>query len=75
MQTQAIGGTKYFVWFIDDYTPCCTVHLMKHKSEVPYKFKEFEVTSTNHVGRAIGTVETDNGEKYLSIQGDSGETN
>ncbi|XP_068691139.1 uncharacterized protein [Montipora foliosa] len=31
MQTQAIGGAKYFVTFIDDYTRCCAVHFMKHK--------------------------------------------
>ena len=34
MQTQSIGGAKYFVAFIDDYTRCCAVYFMKHKSEV-----------------------------------------
>ena len=66
MQTQSIGGAKYFVTFIDDYTCCCTVYFMKHKSEVLDKFKEFEVTTTNDAGRAIGTLRTDNGGEYLS---------
>ena len=66
MQTQSIGGAKYFVTFIDDYTRCCTVYFMKHKSEVLDKFKEFEVTTTNAAGRAIGTLRTDNGGEYLS---------
>ena len=39
---------------------------MKHKSEVLEKFKEFEVTTTNAAGRAIGTLRTDNGGEYLS---------
>ena len=66
MQTQSIGGAKYFVTFIDDYTRCCAVYFMKHKSEVLDKFKEFEVTTSNDAGRAIGTLRTDNGGEYLS---------
>ena len=67
MQTQSIGGAKYFVTFIDDYTWCCAVYFMKHKSEVLDKFKEFEITTTNDAGRAIGTLRTDNGGGYLSF--------
>ena len=66
MQTQSIGGAKYFVTFIDDYTRCCAVYFMKHKSEVFDKFKEFEATTTIDAGRAIGTLRTDNGGEYLS---------
>ena len=66
MQTQSIGGAKYFVTFIDDYTRCCAVYFMKHKSEVFDKLKEFEATTTSDAGRAIGTLRTDNGGEYLS---------
>ena len=66
MQTQSIGGAKYFVTFIDDYTQCCAVYFMKHKSEVFDKFKEFDAKTTNAAGRAIGTLRTDNGGEYLS---------
>ena len=66
MQTQLIGGAKYFVMFIDDYTWCCTAYFMKHKSEVLDKFKEFEAKTTIAAGRAIGTLRMDNGGKYLS---------
>ena len=41
---------------------------MKHKSEVLDKFKEFEATTTNEVGKAIGTLRTDNGGEYLSTE-------
>ena len=54
--------------FIDDYTRCCAVYFMKHKSEVFDKFKEFEATTTNEVGKAIGTLRTDNGGEYLSTE-------
>ena len=65
MQTQSIGGAKYFVTFIDDYTQYCAVYFMKCKSEVLDKFKEFEVTTTNDAGRAIGTLRTGNGSEHL----------
>ena len=41
MPTESIGGCKYFVTFIDDYSHCCNVYFMKHKSEVLEKLKEF----------------------------------
>ena len=59
MQTQSIGGAKYFVTFIDDYSRCCAVYFMKYKSEVLD-------TTTNDAGRAIGSLRTDNGGEYLS---------
>ena len=37
----SIGGRRYFVAFIDDYTRCCKVYFMKNKWEVFDKFKEF----------------------------------
>lgn len=42
MQAESIGGSKYFVTFIDDYSRCCKVYFIKQKSEVLRKFKEFE---------------------------------
>ena len=56
VQTQWIGGAKYFLAFIDDYTRCCTVFFMKRMSEVLGKFKEFKVSTTNYVGRVIGAL-------------------
>ena len=39
MTTESIGGRKYFVTFIDDYSRCCSVFFMRHKSEVLDKSK------------------------------------
>ena len=71
MPTQSIGGNKYFVTFIDDYSRYCKVYFMKYKSEVFNKFKEFESTTTNEYGCSIGTLRTDNGGEYLSKEFDS----
>ena len=32
MQTESLGGHKYFVTFIDDYSRCCAVYFIKQKS-------------------------------------------
>ena len=41
MPTESLGGHKYFVTFIDDYSRHCSVYFMKHRSEVLSKFKEY----------------------------------
>ena len=66
MPKESIGGKKYFVTFIDDYSRCCQVYFMRHKSEVLDKFKEFEAATTNDSGESIGTLRSDNGGEYLS---------
>ena len=38
MQTTSLGGARYFITFIDDYTRYTTVFTMKHKSEALQHF-------------------------------------
>ena len=71
MQTESIGGHKYFVSFIDDYSRCCAVYFLKRKSEVFDKFKEFEASATNECRQTIGTLRTDNGGEYVSKEFDA----
>ena len=63
---ESIGGKRYFVSFIDDFSRCCAVYFLKNKSEVFEKFKEFEATVTNECEQNIGTLRTDNGGEYMS---------
>ena len=66
MPTESIGRNKYFVTFIDDYYRYCVIYVIKSKSEVPEKFKEFEARVHNVCGLQIGTLRSDNGGEYLS---------
>ncbi len=66
MPTESIGGCRYYVTFIDDYSRCCNVYFMKHKSEVLEKFKEFEAATASGSESRIGTLRSDNGGEYLS---------
>ena len=58
MQTASIGGAKYFVTFIDDYTRCCSVFFLRHKSEVFDKFKEFEALTSGGEDEKILVLKT-----------------
>ena len=60
MQTESIGGHKYFVTFIDDYSHCYAVYYLKRKSEVFEKLMEFEASATSECGRKIGVLRTGN---------------
>ena len=71
MPTDTIGGRRYFVTFIDDYTRCCKVCFMRNKWEVFDKFKEFKSCTTNECGLLIGTLLSDNGGEYLSKEFES----
>ena len=46
MNTETLGGARYFVSFIDDYSRCSRVYFMREKSEVMKKFIEFEAEVT-----------------------------
>ena len=63
---ESLGGKRYFVSFIDDYSRCCAVYFINNKSEVFEKFKEFEASTTNESEQCIGTLRMDNGGEYVS---------
>ncbi len=63
MTADSIGGSKYFIGFIDDYTRCCSVYFpQEYKSD---NFKEYEARVFNDCGLRIGTMRSDNGGEYL----------
>ncbi len=50
MSVSARGGFSYFVTFTDDHSRYGYVFLIKHKSEVFEKFKEFKSVAENQTG-------------------------
>ena len=69
--TESIGGNKYFVTFVDDYSRCCTVYFLKSKAEVLDKFKQFETCVANDSCKSIALLRRDHGGKYLSQEFES----
>ena len=66
MPTTSIGGAKYFVTFIDDFTRYCFVYFMNSKAEVVEKFKEFKHLVENQLNKSIKALRIDNGLEYVN---------
>ena len=51
-----LSGYEYHVTFIDDYSRKTWIYLLKNKSEVFEKFKEFKALIENHSEKRIKTL-------------------
>jgi len=61
----SLGGAKYFVSFIDDYSRRLWVYPIKRKSDVFPVFKEFKARVELETGKRIKCLRTDNGGEYV----------
>ena len=66
IESPSIGGSKYFVTFIDDYSRCCAVYFLRQKSDVLGKFKEFATQTATNAGHSISILRSDRGGEYLT---------
>jgi len=66
MEADSIGGSRYFVTFIDDFSNWVTVYPMKHKSETAGCYLKFEKLAERHTGKKIRVLRSDRGGEYLS---------
>nr|KYP72342.1 Retrovirus-related Pol polyprotein from transposon TNT 1-94 [Cajanus cajan] len=57
---------QYFVTFIDDYSRCTWLFLMKNRSELFFIFQSFYNEIHNQFGVSIRTFHSDNAREYLS---------
>ncbi|MBY3556030.1 DDE-type integrase/transposase/recombinase, partial [Modestobacter lapidis] len=64
---ESLGGSRYFVSFIDDYSRHAWIYFLKRKSEVINKFREFKALVENQFDRRIKVLRTDNGKEYEPV--------
>jgi hypothetical protein len=62
----SLGGSLYYVIFIDDYSRKTWLYLLKSKDEVFNKFQEFKAEIENLTNKKIKTLRTDNEGEYTS---------
>jgi hypothetical protein len=62
----SLGGKRYFVTFLDDYTGLSVVTLLKHKSEATSAMREAFTLLENQSGYTVKVVRTDNGGEYVN---------
>ncbi|KAH9668902.1 Integrase catalytic domain-containing protein [Citrus sinensis] len=60
----SMGGAKYMVTFIDDYSRRCWVYLIKKKSDIFSVFKEYKARVELESSKRIKCLRTDNGGEY-----------
>lgn len=66
MSTESLGGAKYFVTFIDDYSRYTEAIMLRNRSDVLQAFKDYKRRVENQTGQRIKKLRTDNGREYLS---------
>ena len=62
----SIGGARYHITFIDDFSRKVWVYFLKQKSKVFQKFKEWKTVVENQMGRKVKVLRSDNGGEYIS---------
>lgn len=61
-------GSRYFVTFIDDFSRCTWLFLMKNRSELFSIFEQFYKEIKTQFGVSIQSLRSDNAQEYLSQQ-------
>ena len=65
-RVQSLGGCRYFLSIIDDYSRMTWVIMMKEKGEAFHKFKQWKTLVENQTGKKIKRLRTDNGLEFCS---------
>lgn len=66
METVSIGGARYMLTFIDDYSRKNFLYFLKRKSDVYQTFLEFKAFVENQTGKKLKTLRTDKGTEYFN---------
>ncbi|KAL4292152.1 hypothetical protein GQ457_14G024210 [Hibiscus cannabinus] len=64
----SLGGSMYYVTFIDDFSKKVWMYFLKEKSEVFAKFKQWKAQVENQTCRKIKYLRSDNGTEYTDSQ-------
>jgi hypothetical protein len=66
MKTPSIEGARYFLTFIDDFSRKIWVYVLKSKSEVLTRFKEWKTLVERQSEHVVKVLRTDNQGEYVS---------
>ena len=68
MDVPSLSGSKYFLSFVDDKSRFVWAYILRHKSDVFEKFKEWKAMVERQTGKKLKKLRSDNGGEYLSEQ-------
>ena len=63
--TPTMGGSRYFVIFVDDFTRYTWLYLLKHRSELKQIYYDFSAMVKTQFSSTIKTFRSDNAMEYL----------
>ncbi|KRY14711.1 Retrovirus-related Pol polyprotein from transposon TNT 1-94 [Trichinella patagoniensis] len=66
MQVASVGGARYFLSFIDDFSRKSFVYFLKHENEALPKFKDFIAMVDRQTSKRVKCLRTDNGREYVN---------
>src|SRR4051812_25056485 len=66
MSVPSIGGSWYFITFINDKSRMTFVYFLKQKDEVFEKFRNFKILVENQTDKQVKILRSDNGGEYTS---------
>ncbi|UYV70259.1 hypothetical protein LAZ67_7002299, partial [Cordylochernes scorpioides] len=66
MPCQSLGGSKYFLVIVDDYSRRIFVYFLRSKDETFERFEEFKARAENELSLRIKDVRTDNGTEFCN---------
>ncbi|KAH9660266.1 hypothetical protein KPL70_024153 [Citrus sinensis] len=70
-QNVSLGGNRYFLSIIDDFSRKVWVYVLKNKDQVFEKFKEWKHLVENQTGQRLKKLRTDNGLEFCNQPFDS----
>jgi transposase InsO family protein len=63
---KSLGGFEYILTFVDDWTRKSDVYLLRNKSEVLTKFKDYKARVERETGNTIKVLRSDNGGEFVN---------
>lgn len=66
MQTTSLGGSKYFLSFVDDYSRYTFIYFLHKKVDTFQYFLEYKALIQNQTGQKILILRSDNGGEFTS---------
>lgn len=62
----SLGGSRYYILFVDDYSRMVYVYFIKQKSEAFACFQKYKAMVENQLNRKIKILRSDNGKEYCN---------
>lgn len=70
METTSLGGSKYYILFVDDYSRMAFIYFIENKNEALKCFKEYKAVAENQLQKKIKILRSDNGLEFCNKEFD-----